>query len=83
MRSAAPLDWRRNQVAVTGAASEPGSSCVVDVGAALTITADPKAPACACRHALDTALITAPAARDPAMVEKLRAIASRVLGPAA
>ena len=34
---------------------------------------------CACRHALDHALITAPAARDPAMVERLRGIAGRLL----
>ena len=41
---------------------------------------DAHAAGCACRHALDHALITAPAARDPAMVEKLRVIAGRVLG---
>jgi 5'-methylthioadenosine phosphorylase len=40
---------------------------------------DAHAAGCACRHALDHALITAPAARDPAMVEKLRGIAGRVL----
>ncbi len=45
------------------------------------ITGDPKAPACACRRALDHALITAPAARDPAMVQRLRPIAGRVLPP--
>ncbi|MGE5115912.1 MAG: 5'-methylthioadenosine phosphorylase, partial [Betaproteobacteria bacterium] len=33
----------------------------------------------ACRRALDHALITAPAARDPALVEQLRCIAGRVL----
>jgi 5'-methylthioadenosine phosphorylase len=32
-----------------------------------------------CHHALDTAVITAPDARDPAMVEKLSAVAGRVL----
>jgi 5'-methylthioadenosine phosphorylase len=32
-----------------------------------------------CRHALDHAIITAPGARDPAMVEKLDAVAGRVL----
>ena len=32
-----------------------------------------------CDRALDHAVVTAPAARDPVMVEKLRAIASRVL----
>lgn len=34
---------------------------------------------CACRHALDHALITAPAVRDPAMVQRLQVIAGRVL----
>jgi 5'-methylthioadenosine phosphorylase len=52
-------------------------------GLAGSITADPKAQACACRSALQHALITSPEARDPAMVEKLRGIAGRVLGPAA
>jgi len=33
-----------------------------------------------CHHALDAAIITAPDARDPAMVEKLSAVAGRVLG---
>jgi 5'-methylthioadenosine phosphorylase len=51
-------------------------------GLAGTITADPQAAACTCRHALDHAIITAPEARDPAMVQKLRAVAGRVLGPA-
>jgi 5'-methylthioadenosine phosphorylase len=45
-----------------------------------TITQDSSAEACPCRHALDHALITAPEARDPAVVERLRAIAGRVLG---
>ncbi len=49
-------------------------------GLAGTITADTAAPACACRRALEFALITAPAARDPAMVAKLRSVAGRVLG---
>jgi 5'-methylthioadenosine phosphorylase len=48
-------------------------------GLAGTITGDATATACPCRHALDHALITAPEARDPAMAEKLRAIAGRVL----
>ena len=51
-------------------------------GLAGTVHADPQAAACACRRALQHALITAPAARDPAMVEKLRVIAGRVLGAA-
>ncbi len=40
---------------------------------------DAHAPGCACRRALDNALITAPHARDPAMVQRLRGIAGRVL----
>jgi 5'-methylthioadenosine phosphorylase len=46
---------------------------------AVTVTHDPAAAACPCRHALDHALITAPEARDPAVVERLRTIAGRVL----
>jgi 5'-methylthioadenosine phosphorylase len=38
------------------------------------------AAACGCRRALDHALITVPEARDPAMIERLRGIAGRVLG---
>jgi 5'-methylthioadenosine phosphorylase len=45
------------------------------------VTADVHAAACPCRHALDHALITAPQARDPAMVQRLRPIAGRVLPP--
>jgi 5'-methylthioadenosine phosphorylase len=44
-----------------------------------TITQDSSAEACPCRHALDHALITAPDARDPAMVQRLRGVAGRVL----
>jgi 5'-methylthioadenosine phosphorylase len=33
-----------------------------------------------CDRALEHALITAPAARDPAMIQKLDAVAGRVLG---
>ena len=40
---------------------------------------DAHGPACRCRHALDHALITAPAARDAAMVQRLQSIAGRVL----
>jgi 5'-methylthioadenosine phosphorylase len=40
---------------------------------------DPEAAACACRTALQHALITAPEARDPAMVARLAGIAGRVL----
>ncbi len=52
-------------------------------GLAGQITADPQAAACACRSALQFSLITAPEARDPAMVERLRCVAGRVLGPVA
>ena len=51
-------------------------------GLAGTIAGDPQASACACRRALDAALITAPEARDPLMVQRLRSIAGRVLPPA-
>ena len=40
---------------------------------------DADGPACRCRHALDHALITAPAARDPELVQRLKSIAGRVL----
>lgn len=46
-----------------------------------TVAGDAQGPACACRRALDHALITAPSARDPAMVQRLRPIAGRVLPP--
>jgi 5'-methylthioadenosine phosphorylase len=52
-------------------------------GLAGVISADPRATTCPCRHALDQALITAPEARDPAVVERLRVVAGRVLGTAA
>ena len=48
-------------------------------GLAGTIAGDAAAAACACRQALGFALITAPEARDPALVQKLQAIAGRVL----
>ncbi len=40
---------------------------------------DAHAAVCSCRSALEHALITAPEARDPAMVEKLSAVAGRML----
>ncbi|HEU0282969.1 MAG TPA: S-methyl-5'-thioadenosine phosphorylase [Gallionella sp.] len=40
---------------------------------------DAKACECGCRSALQYAIITAPEARDPAMVEKLSAVAGRLL----
>ena len=42
---------------------------------AASASQDAAAPACGCRSALRQALITAPEHRDPAMVDKLRAIA--------
>jgi len=41
--------------------------------------ADAAAPACSCRSALSHALITPPEARDPALLERLSAVAGRVL----
>ncbi len=46
---------------------------------AAAVTHDAHGPACGCRHALAHALITAPEARDPAMVRRLSGIAGRVL----
>ncbi len=43
------------------------------------VKADAKAGVCACRSALQYAIITAPEARDAAMVEKLSAVAWRML----
>ncbi len=40
---------------------------------------DAQAAACSCRTALQHAMITAPDARDPAMMEKLSAVAGRLL----
>jgi 5'-methylthioadenosine phosphorylase len=45
------------------------------------VTGDAAGAVCACRAALDHALITAPEARDPAMLQRLRPIAGRVLFP--
>ena len=45
------------------------------------VAGDTHAPDCACRHSLDHALITAPEARDPALLAQLDAVAGRVLGP--
>ncbi len=44
------------------------------------VAGDAHAPGCSCRHVLDTAIITGPAARDPEMVRKLQGVAGRVLG---
>jgi 5'-methylthioadenosine phosphorylase len=43
------------------------------------VGADKAADSCACRFALEHALITAPASRDPAMVERLACVAGRKL----
>ncbi|MEY3998144.1 MAG: hypothetical protein RLY60_956, partial [Pseudomonadota bacterium] len=43
------------------------------------LAADTHAAACACRHALEYALITAPQARDPELAKQLAAVAGRVL----
>lgn len=43
------------------------------------VAADREAAACSCRHALEHAIITAPQARDPEMLEKLSAVAGRKL----
>jgi len=48
-------------------------------GLAGVLAIDDEAAACGCRRALDHALITAPTARDPEMVDRLRVIAGRVL----
>ena len=49
------------------------------VNTAGVISHDAHGPACRCRHALDHALITAPDVRDPALVQRLKTIAGRVL----
>lgn len=43
------------------------------------LQSDTQAPACGCRHALEHAIITAPDARDPAMLTKLAHVAGRML----
>ena len=43
------------------------------------VGADPAAAVCSCRCALEHALLTAPAARDPQMIQRLEAVAGRVL----
>jgi 5'-methylthioadenosine phosphorylase len=48
-------------------------------GVASAIAADTTGGDCPCRHALDHAIMTAPEVRDPAVVERARAIAGRVL----
>lgn len=43
------------------------------------LAADASAPACVCRRALTHALITAPEARDPALLQRLDAVVGRLL----
>jgi 5'-methylthioadenosine phosphorylase len=77
--------WHPDHDSVTVAAvirvllanAERARRMVVD--AATAIARDALGPGCACRHALDHALITAPESRDPAMVHRLRGVAGRVL----
>ena len=49
------------------------------VRGAAAVAHDVHGPACSCRRALNHALITDPAVRDPVLVAKLRSIAGRVL----
>jgi len=44
-----------------------------------SLQADSGATSCACRKALEHALITAPVSRDPALVQRLAAVAGRKL----
>ena len=77
--------WHPEHDAVTVAAviqvllGNAGHARELVVGVAAALAQDTHAPNCACRRALDHALITAPAARAPGMVDKLRGIAGRVL----
>jgi len=52
-------------------------------GVAPTVDADDHGPGCKCRRSLEHAVMTAPDARDPAMVARLSGIAGRVLKPVA
>ncbi len=45
------------------------------------VQGDCDAPACTCRSALQYAILTAPDARDAAMLDKLSAVAGRILNP--
>jgi len=64
-------------VTVLVANADNAKSLVTSV--APKLQADASAPQCACRSALQFAIITAPEARDPAMVQRLDAVAGRVL----
>lgn len=77
--------WHPNHDAVTVDAivhvlmanAENARSLVKQVAPRLFV--DQEAPKCSCRTALEHALITAPAARDPKVLQSLEAVASRVL----
>jgi 5'-methylthioadenosine phosphorylase len=60
-------------VLLNNAQSARGVICAL----AERVVHDGRAMQCGCRRALDHALITAPDARDPAMIERLRPIAGR------
>ncbi len=64
-------------VGVLMANADVARSLVARVAGA--VAHDTTGPACACRRALDHALITAPAVRDAALVARLKTIAGRVL----
>jgi 5'-methylthioadenosine phosphorylase len=77
--------WHPNHDAVTVDAiiqvlmanAENARSLVKQV--APRLLADSAAPRSSCRSALEHALITAPAARDPDVLRRLQAVAGRVL----
>ena len=77
--------WHPEHDSVTVAAvldvlvGNAGTARQLIAGVVPALPHDDRASACACRHALDHALITAPDARDPALTDKLRGIAGRVL----
>ena len=64
-------------VAVLGRNADAARALVARCAGAVVF--DAAGPACSCRRALDHALITAPSARDPALVQRLQGIAGRVL----
>jgi 5'-methylthioadenosine phosphorylase len=64
-------------IATLGANSKAAKSMVVDIAARLGQTRE--ACPCGCDRALDFAIMTAPEARDPALLAKLDAVAGRVL----
>jgi 5'-methylthioadenosine phosphorylase len=64
-------------IATLGANSKAAKSMVVDIAARLGQTHE--VCPCECDRALDFAIMTAPEARDPALLAKLDAVAGRVL----